>query len=621
MEPRGSLAEPAQRRKSAFPPLAYLAVPRRFVQSLAVVLCLLAGAAGILTQFCAAPDLATRLRDDAYYEFVWARNVSLGAGPTVSAGVTTSGVQLLWSCLLVPLAWLFGAQSLPLLAPWLGFCLHALTSWLWSTQARGWLRVGIAGLCFGHPLLLRECMNGQETALAGLCGYWLWRARKQRPRGFFLAALLATLARADLFVLAALLGWQRARLRGALALVALCYLLANQALGGGWLPDSAAPMAWLWHANFALTLPTLAEQFAQHWWYLRPVLLGGPFAMLSTVGIALLVVRAAAPFWPQRGWWLPLLAMPLLTALGLRDAQVLGMAALLLPVWLSTRRLPSGNAALLLGFALLVVALHWAVRWYPRDYYLAPLMLAVWANLPSLRRLPWLVACFALGQLADTLAFRGEDLHGQRAMALAGEFLHEVLPLEQRVGSFNSGLVTWGQAARSREVFNLDGVVDARALAALQERRLLAYLDDHGIAALLDNSRQLAMDPRQPHACGPWFAADFVAERDFVPSATFAVPEAEPMRLYVRRGSLVELVPWSQPVRWLGHDARSDFVLGYAAQPGVPLTLEMAAGERRVLAVAETSQRFVLALPRALAGTGRLFVGDAAQPALTLPRL
>ena len=67
----------------------------------------------------AAPWLDDRLRDDAFYEFVWAANLAGGAGPTVSDGVTTSGVHTLWSTLLALVAWCLGPTALPTVAPWL----------------------------------------------------------------------------------------------------------------------------------------------------------------------------------------------------------------------------------------------------------------------------------------------------------------------------------------------------------------------------------------------------------------------------------------------------------------------------------------------------------------------
>ena len=134
---------------------------------LALLCALAAAVAGLIASNHGWPDLTTHMRDDAWYEFAWARNIVLGTGPTVSDGTTTSGVQYLWSLLLVPFAAVFGGQQLPDVAVLLGMLCHALAalSWWWAGR---WSRSAlcVALLWLGNPLLLRECQNGQETALA-----------------------------------------------------------------------------------------------------------------------------------------------------------------------------------------------------------------------------------------------------------------------------------------------------------------------------------------------------------------------------------------------------------------------------------------------------------------------
>ena len=150
---------------------------------LALVACLVAallGCRGLELD----PTAANRLRDDAFYEFAWAANVAAGHGPMVSDGTTTSGVQLLWSLLLVPFAACFGAAALPLLAAWFGVALHIATALLWWRSCRDRLfGACVALLWLGQPLLVRECQNGQETALACLFAslLWLWRRRHAGP--------------------------------------------------------------------------------------------------------------------------------------------------------------------------------------------------------------------------------------------------------------------------------------------------------------------------------------------------------------------------------------------------------------------------------------------------------
>ena len=335
----------------------------------------------------AAPWLDDRLRDDAFYEFVWAANLAGGAGPTVSDGVTTSGVQTLWSTLLALVAWCLGPTALPTVAPWLGAALHALTAVLWWRTVRPrWLAVACASLWLGHPLLVRECVNGQETALACLCALQLWRARRGSPQRLALWAALAGLARSDLFGAALALAAVAGRRRFVAALVAVVpFVVVNLWLGGGPLPDSAAPMAWLWHANFALTAPTLAETAAQHWWFVRPVLLGAPWALVSVVGSALLGWRLLRSWWPSAWRWLPMLVVGAAALFGAGDLLVAAVLAGLLGLWprrSGRARLPRAWLAVALGFGA-IVAVHWAVRWYPRDYYLAPLVVAAYYQGPG----------------------------------------------------------------------------------------------------------------------------------------------------------------------------------------------------------------------------------------------
>ncbi|MCA8948527.1 MAG: hypothetical protein KDE27_03445 [Planctomycetes bacterium] len=581
------------------------------------------------------------MRDDAFYEFSWAANVAAGRGPVVSDGVTTSGVQLLWSVLLVPVAFCCGAAALPLVAPWLGLLLHLGAAGVIAVAGRrssGALAAAAAALCWlGNPLLVREAQNGQETALAAFCAVLLWFARRGRERWFFVSGALATFARTDLFALFALLALARLRRHGWRTLLAPTATLAalfaiNRALGGSVLPDSGAPMAWLWHANFAATDPTAGETLARWWWFGRPALLGGPWQLAGAAGAGLCIgvlLRAVVGHRavPWRG--LPLAAVVIALALGAADLVVplfAGFFALVLPAN-GSRPLPRDLLALVLG-AGAIVALHWAVRWYPRDYYAAPLALLTIAALLRLGRVRWLVTVVAISQLVDLVRIRPEPLGGQRAMALAAHGLGELLPAGERVASFNSGLLTFeadvlprGDVGDGtpRGVVNLDGVVDARAFAALQRHAVLDWLDDLDVRFLVDDPRQFASDPRQPHANGRWLAPDFDAATALRVLARFEVPDHPPAVLYWRVGRGVA-PPIPSRSRDLGPFAGGRAVL-WAAAVGQTLESESAAGERAALAVAAVDGAIVVFVPPARLGSGRLFVRGETTPVLTLPRL
>lgn len=510
---------------------------------LAVAASVAAASWGLWAWFDVAPDATTRLRDDAYYEFVWAANVAAGRGPTVSDGVTTSGVQWLWSVLLVP----FGVAGAAL-APWLGFLLHVATAWIWLRVPRDRVTGICLSLCWlGHPLLLREAQNGQETALATFFACLLVAQRRAPESRFVALSVLAVLARSDLFglVLALSIARHRAAWWRALPSPALAFAvpaIPNLLYGGGLLPDSGMPMAWLWHENL-----TASQGFwPTQWWFTRPVLLGGPFALASVFGYGLVAFLLLRPYWPLALRVVPAALVGIAHAFGGHDLAVAGICALMLLLLPAAgRRRPDPDLlAVAVGLAAIVV-LHWAVRWYPRDYYLAPLVVAPFFALQRRGRMRILLLAFAVVQIQDGWRVTEEPLGGQATMALAGRELHRVLPPGERVGCFNSGLVTWfadvkAPSEERRRVVNLDGVVDHRSFRALAAHRLGDWLDREGIRFVLDAAHQFALDPAVPHASGRFFGEGFDPERDLVECARFVSLDAPagspPMRLYWRRG-------------------------------------------------------------------------------------
>jgi hypothetical protein len=572
------------------------------------------------------------MRDDAWYEFAWARNIVLGTGPTVSDGTTTSGVQYLWSLLLVPFAAVFGGQQLPDVAVLLGMLCHALAalSWWWAGR---WSRSAlcVALLWLGNPLLLRECQNGQETALACLCAAMLWHVRHSRDRVFAAWSLAAVLARSDLFAVVALLSFVRPRRNLAQALVIPSLVLGvhlclNRALGGGWLQDSGMPMAWLRHANFALLMPSTAEWLHQAWWYARPALLGGPYELATAWGIGAALFAAERRFWPSRWRLAPLAAVACGAVLGLANLAVPWIAAAMIavqPGGARRRPVPRMLSALGLGLALVIV-LHWAVRWYPRDYYATVLVVFACAGLMHLRRCWWCIALVALGEAVSAGRVPLEPLQGQERMRLAGEFLRHVVPQGERVGCFNSGYITYAQGTTGPRIVNLDGVVDARPLAALQRGNLAAWLEEQRIQLVLDAPVQFATDPRIPHACGAWFAPGFTAERDLVELARFVVPGLGPdlggdsMRLYWRRSNGVAPKVMVPAAQLLG-SVRGNPVCAWPARRGAVLEMVRQDGSRREVVAADADTLVVFEVVPQPGDAGVLWERGAPAPLLSVP--
>lgn len=619
----------------------------RIVQSpwllrLAVLASVVAAVVGLARGLSPSPGVVDRLRDDAFYEYVWAANLAAGHGPSVSDGVWTSGVQILWSLLLVPVAWIGGAAALPIVAPWLGLAFHFGAALLWLFRGTDRFAALCVSLCWlGNPLLVRECQNGQETALACFLLVWLWQSRHAAGPRFWLVAALAALARTDLFAIVFTLACWRHRqqpvvaLRWPLALLAILLGL-YRGLGGGWLPDSAAPMAWLWHANFAATDPTTAQTLARHWWFARPVLLGGPFAMASAMGIGLAVFSLVRPWWPNLLRALPALLVGCASALGTRDLATLGWAALLIALLPVERRNGGISRSLLALFAgsFAIVLLHWGVRWYPRDYYAAPLVVLATVAVLRLASLRIVLLVFALAQLADSRRVQPEPLRGQQEMQMGGQFLADVLPRGERIGCFNSGIVTFEAEVlqrgtdREHRVVNLDGVVDARAQRALQAGELGAWLDAEGVRFLLDNPVQFASDVTLPHACGRWFGAGFSAERDLLEVARFDVPfvdtgrpGGDSFRLYWRRGRGEAPPPPPSTARDLGPGPHGGRYVLWPAAAGQWLEAEVSPGLHTPLLQADVATTVVLFVSAANRGTGRLFVRGGDRPVLILPKL
>jgi hypothetical protein len=608
---------------------------RRQLQWAALAVAAAVAAVGIARNVTGWPTAATHLRDDAFYEFAWACNLARGNGPCVVPGVPTSGVQPLW-CLL--LAWLGGghAQATAQLAVVLGAALHVASALSFAAAGRwrpwAW---AVALWWLGNPLLLRECQNGQETALAGLLAALLWHARRARERGFAATAVAAVLARSELVLLAAALAVARSRRSGWRAAIApgvalLVSVAVNLALAGRPWPDSAWPMAWLMHANFAATSNGIAAWLHEQWWWSRPVLFGGPWALVSAPALGALVFLVLRPWWPRALRVVPAAVVGLAYLVGRSDLLTAAVAAAclwLVPASSPRRVLPGALAALLLGL-LAIVALHWAVRWYPRDYYAAPLAVGGAVALLRLRRWPaLLVALLAAGLLQTRLP---EDaLAHQRAMAVAGAAVPFAVPAGEAVGCFNAGIMIAAQLDApppTVRVFNLDGVVDGAAFAALQRGELAAFLDARGIRFVVDHPVQFATDPLLPHACGRWFGPGFAPERDLVevlrcvaPGGNAGRPGTDSFTLYWRRGHGPAAGPPAAAVQARDLPDGAACVL-WPAHRGEVLEVESAAGGRDALWTADADACFALPVPRAQRGTGRLFVRGAAVPLLTLRR-
>ncbi len=615
---------------------------RRRLSWLAVAVAAAAGALALVRSIDGWPDAATHLRDDAFYEFTFACNVARGNGPVVSDGVWTSGVQPLWCFLL---AWLGNGQARAVadVAIVLGMVCHVVAALSFALAGRGRPASWCAALLWlGNPLLLRECQNGQETALACLCAALLWHGRRCREWPFAALALAAVFARTELWLLVVALALVRRNAGGNgsakrwwpwFSPVATLGALVAWSLiaGGSVMPDSGQPMAWLTHANFAATGPGRLDWLRQQWWFTRPVLLGNPFALVSVPAWGTLVFVVLQRRWSRSWRWLPLAGVGLLAFIGSRDLWIpLVPAVLLLLVPPPAgAAVPGGRprelAMLMLGLAA-IVALHWAVRWYPRNYYAAPLMVGAAAAVVAARRWPWLLLALAgAGLVVPRL--EPEPLRHQRAMQVAAAVAPVVLPANERVGSFNAGILAFSrleQRPPTVATVNLDGVVDRRAFRALRQRRLGEWLDDQGIRFLVDEPFQFTLDPTVPHASGTRFGGDFDPDRDLVELVRCVEPGVDAGRpgtawvgIYWRRGRGTPVLAPTTAQQLIDLPDGSAVVV-WPAQNGEVLEVETAVGERQVLWTATVSGCHALAVAKALRRHGRLFVRGRESPLLVL---
>jgi hypothetical protein len=353
-------------------------------------------------------------------------------------------------------------DELPRIAPLLGLACHVMAATLWLREGRRtWHAWAIALFWLGNPLLLREAQNGQETPLACLFATAMFCARRASGFAFASIASLAVLARADLFALAmALTATRRAswRSKTITAVVAIApWLLFQRICGGGWVPDSAQPMAWLAHANFERALPPAVDAYVQleQWWrYLRPVLLGAPFAHAGVAGWAALVAMSLARLVLPSLRYVPIAAVGAAWAVGASDLAVPLGAALLVACFPIDRvrfvRIDAVSTVTAIALAS-IVFVHWSLRWHPRDYYMAPLAVGACIGLRAMRRHPSLFALLACWQLAWQVErpWPLEQLAGQRAMQAAGAALQPLLGFGARVGCFNSGSSRCSALARA----------------------------------------------------------------------------------------------------------------------------------------------------------------------------
>jgi hypothetical protein len=449
-------------------------------------------------------DLTALVRDatpdDAYYYFEIARQLAAGGPPSLDGETPTNGFHPLWLLLLLPLAM---ATRDPLLLLRAGLGVGALLGGVnavlvWALARAAGARAAAALLASAayaaHPTVVRESVNGLETALAvatqGLAAWLALRATATAAPGLRacaalgLAGGLMMLARTDaVVVFAALLAglvlarpreWRR-RVAGACVAGALATLLVAP-----WLVWSAARFGSVVPVSARAVPEPLQRMYIEKHGAAPRVLLARSFEVTRRdLGRAVFLYFA-----PGREAASAFLALaPLVLAIQLAAPRAPARA-----LRRRFRRLAPAAAGIV---ATLLV--HTAVRWWTREWYYAPLGFlgavvlalsldhaAATASLAWPKRRRAAAACANAAAAALLLAALGPPARARWGLRSehrlsqleAAAWLAAHTEPDARVGAFNAGILAYFSR---RTVVNLDGAVNADALRAREAGRLMEY--------------------------------------------------------------------------------------------------------------------------------------------------
>lgn len=528
---------------------AFLQDPARLMRVFTITVVILFVVPVLAPLFAGGPLEVDLLRDDAFYMFDVAHNLATGRGFTYDGIHPAGGVQVLWTLLLAVPALLLPKAALPVTAIVLGLLLLLGSGALAYRLARRYCDVDaaavLAAFLITRPLLIAEAMNGQETLL-GLFVLFVVTRRcidalegKPTKRGLWIWMLLLPWARSELVLvpMGLIAAYEIARWRVlipraknrqvevATAVSLVAYVAVQKLSFGAWWPVSGDAIPWLFHTNWAASFegsPPFGETVRRYWWYVRPLVFGGPWQAMGFAFGSVLAAFALAPLsWRSR--FAPLIAVVALAVFGAAELGVLFMGAFALlfatRIFHSLWRVHEGCAVLgaMLGFAA-IAFLHLVVRWYPRDYYWAALAVPAvlgaavlagrWlgefglhAILPRPRRLrAFMILVFVA--LLFGLRLPVDRFPWQEEMRFAAREASALVGPDVGLAAFNAGLIGWEHDGPVR---CLDGVVDGAALEALKERRLADWLASQEISLVVDTPRQLAdRDPDRfgAHASG-----------------------------------------------------------------------------------------------------------------------
>jgi 4-amino-4-deoxy-L-arabinose transferase-like glycosyltransferase len=446
--------------------------------------------------------------DDAYYYLQTAREIVHGGGASLDGIHSANGFHPLWLALLLPLGRL-GRDGMVHGALALGAVIDTVTILAlgWAVAAlsrRAWVCLTAAAFYAFSPAMVFSATSGMESSVSLLCLVLLfglvlrWEAGAVMGDRYWAAlgvvAGLAALARTDNLVLIApvfalFLFRAGRRLRpvlmaGGIAVVVLLPWFAWNSVAfqtplqvsgrAGQLVahtvyDPAGTRSFgddVEHAG-GLLKETFLSTIPDTYFFAKPVLSKPGPAARPVLGVAVAALLAAA----------------CVAAARVTEARRIARS-----------NLPS-LATFGVGF-LALVAVHAGLRWHAREWYfvaavpLAALFLAlalemvatlVAARPASAVRVAGLAPLAIVALLMGVQLYEGADTwdqsryYWQPDILEAARWVRVSTPADARVVGLNVGLLAYFDG---RTTTNLDGVMNVEAFHALQDRRLLAYVDD-----------------------------------------------------------------------------------------------------------------------------------------------
>lgn len=431
------------------------------------------------------------LVDDAFYYFEISRHI-----PEFNAGIPTSGFHPLFAFLVSPLhTWLDYHAAIPLsllllvLAHAAGaVVLYYLLSTIWDEPipllcAAAW---AVDGKLYGIAMCGLEVPLAVLLVLAFLARF-LAREPHERgaPRGYLVLGLLAGLAFLARMDAPLILAPAMAFLLGK---VILCRRFAFALLTV--IPALALPVAWLAYVKIktGALVPTSAAALR--------VMRGIDGQLLAPKNY---VVYSLQVFYRNvRDYFA---AVPETGEILFHAAFVLGGA---LGLVLLARSAKTRSQGAIVRFDVLVVVglLLWGAYyvfhqggfrfWYFAYFGIAahavylPLVFVAVFHFRRLVRWPRLASCLLVAALAllSQTGPRGRQEYDKYHSALAADRIFSEIRAEGNVGSFNAGIFDYFM---TKDVVNLDGVVNPEALEAMRRDDLPAYLRAKGIVYIIEH--------------------------------------------------------------------------------------------------------------------------------------